>query len=172
MARDWLNNTWWEGIQSEIEVVENFRYLGAHLTTSGSCMSKTLDKRLTKAMQQLKKLRHVKASVEMKTRAINTKVYAAGLYGVEAAGIPIAKIAKLTAAVIDVFRSKNNSHNTNMFFSTLTEDDNELDPMVQILTRRVLQLRRACSKVKGNDDKYKKMLKRYAETKDGGPGMA
>ena len=35
--------------------------------------------------------------------------------------------------------------------------------MVQILTRRVLQLRRACSKQKGKAQEYKAMIRRYAE---------
>ena len=54
-ARDWLADTWWPGIGSKIEVVEDFRYLGAHLSTKANCVSKTIEKRWTKAMQMMKK---------------------------------------------------------------------------------------------------------------------
>ena len=82
----------------------------------------------------------------MKIRTIHTKVYAAALYCIEVAQVTPDKIGKVVAAVVYAFRSRNNSHNVDKFFTTLTHDDNELDPMVQILTRRVLQLQRACSK--------------------------
>ena len=92
-------------MKSKIEVVDDFRYLGAHLSTKGNCVSSTLEKRWTKACQQLKKLRFTQASVEMKVRAIQTKVYAAAFYGIEAAEVAPAKVAKLAAAVIDTFRA-------------------------------------------------------------------
>ena len=99
----------------------------------------------------------------MKIKTIHTNVYAAALYGIEAAQVAPDKIGKLTAVVVDAFQSRNNSHNVDKFFTTITNDDNELDPMVQILTRRVLQLRRACSKQKGTAQEYKAMIRRYAE---------
>ena len=42
------------------------------------------------------------------------------MYGVEAAAASPAKVASLTAAVIDVFKSRNNVHNANQFFATIT----------------------------------------------------
>ena len=64
-----------------------------------------------KAYAQLKRLRYCPASVDTKARAIAAKVYAGAFYGVEAAQVTPAKLAKMSAAVIDVFRSRNNSHN-------------------------------------------------------------
>ena len=64
---------------------------------------------------------------------------------------------RFTAAIIDVFRRRNNSHNTDLFFTTLTGDKNETDPVAQILTRRVLQIMRHACKKKGAADKYKHM---------------
>ena len=55
VAMEWLRNTWWAGIRSNIEVVNDFRYLGAHLNAKDTCASKTLVNRLTKAGEQLKK---------------------------------------------------------------------------------------------------------------------
>ena len=44
-VRQWLRDTHWELINSSIEVINDFRYLGAHLTTRENTSSSTLDKR-------------------------------------------------------------------------------------------------------------------------------
>ena len=57
------------------------------------------------------------------------------------------KNGNLIAAVIDAFKSRNNNHNANQFFSTITRSKNDLDLAAQIFARRVLQIRRtACNK--------------------------
>ena len=43
-AREWMENTWWDHLNDVIPVVQDFRYVGAHLSTSQSCVSKTLEK--------------------------------------------------------------------------------------------------------------------------------
>ena len=63
---------------------------------------------------------------------IHSKIYAGALYGVEAAGATPAKIASLTAAVVDVFKSRNNNHNANQFFSTIVASKSDFDPAAQI----------------------------------------
>ena len=55
------------------------------------------------------------------------------MYGVEAAGASPSKVANLTAGVIDVFKSRNNNHNADQFFSTITGSKNDLDPQAQLL---------------------------------------
>ena len=42
-VRQWLKNTLWDQIGSGIEVISDFRYLGAHLTTRQVTSSSTLD---------------------------------------------------------------------------------------------------------------------------------
>ena len=143
-------------------MVDDLRYLGAHITTTYDCRSGTLDDRISKAITLLQRLRFCPASVETKVRAIATKVYAAGLYGVEATQISPAKVAKLSAAVINVFRSRNNSHNADRFYTTLTSGKNDLDPMAQVLARRVLQIRRTSTKRPDAEAKFKTTLKKYA----------
>ena len=56
-AREWMENTWWDHLDDGIPVVNDFRYLGAHLSTSQSCVSKTLETRWEKALAQLRRLR-------------------------------------------------------------------------------------------------------------------
>ena len=162
-ARKWLEQTWWDGIRSKIEVVPDFRYLGAHINTAKHCVSNTLDERWNKAMESLKRLRFIPAKVEAKTRIIHAKIYAAAMYGIEAAEATPPRIAKLTAAIIDAYRSKNNDHNADRFFATLTSDKSELDPVAQILMRRTLQIRRAACKKPENLPRYKQLLRKYAE---------
>ena len=80
----------------------------------------TINKRWDMAMQQLRKLEFSPATVEAKTKAILVKVYAAALYGVEAAGTPAAKVAQFTAAVMGVFRSANDNHNADLVLRGLS----------------------------------------------------
>ena len=105
-----LENTWWVSIEANIEVVKDFRYLGAHSTSGTTNRSLTICKRWDKAIQQLRKPKCCLATAEAKAKAIVVKVYAIALYGIEAAGITTSKVAQLTAAAIDVFRSRNDTH--------------------------------------------------------------
>ena len=102
--------------------------------------------------------------MEAKVKIIHTKIYVAAMYGVEAAEVAPAKVARLTAAVIDAFRSKNETHNADRFFTTLTYNSKDLVPVVEILARRVLQIRRTACKRDEMADKFKGMILKYAGT--------
>ena len=112
---------------------------------------------------QLKKLRFVPATPEAKVKAIHAKIYASAMYCIEAAAVTPAKIAALAANIIDVFRSKNDNHNADRFFTTLTADKDDVDPVVEIMARRVLQIRRTACKRKGMEAKLKEILNKYAK---------
>ena len=62
-------------------------------------------------------------------------------------------VASLTAAVIDVFKSRNNNHNANQLYSTITGSKNDLDPLAQMLARRFLQIRMTACKRKDASEK-------------------
>ena len=49
-ATTWLKNTWWEHISAKTDVVKDFRYLGAHLTSGTTTRSPTICKRRGKAV--------------------------------------------------------------------------------------------------------------------------
>ena len=150
----------WKHIDSNIHVITEFRSLGAHLTTRHATSSNTLDKRWGgKAKHQLRKLRLRPAKAGAKAKVILSKIYAGARYGVEAAGASPQKVASLPAAVIDVFKSRNNNHNANQFFSTITASKNDLDPLAQMFARRVMQIRRiVCSKKKGRSWKVQEHI--------------
>ena len=78
--------------------------------------------------KQLRKLKYTPATIKAKAKAIVAKVYAVAFYGIEAAKVATSKVNQLTAAVIDVFRSRNDSHNTDWFFTAFFEDSSDLDP--------------------------------------------
>ena len=81
-------------------------------------------------------MRFCPAKTEAKANVILSKSYAGALRGVEAAGASPTKVASLTAAVIDVFKSRNNNHNANQFFSAMTGSKNDLDPVTHIFARK------------------------------------
>jgi hypothetical protein len=73
-----------------------------------------------------------------------------------------AKFAKLSAAVSDAFRSRNDNHNADRLFTTVVEAKDEIDPVAQVFSRRVMQIRRIVVKLKGAEGRFKKMLLKYA----------
>ena len=97
VATKWLKETWWNEISDSIEVVKDFRYLGAHLSTRGSSRSLTLMWRWDTALQQLRKRKFTLATAEMKARAIITKILAGALYGIEAGEATCYRMNQLTA---------------------------------------------------------------------------
>jgi len=161
-AREWIVATKWDHVAESIAVVTDFRYLGAHLTTKHTTTSATLDDRLNKANSQLNRLRFCQAGVQAKVRAILGKVYAAGLYGAEAARITPSKFAKLSAAVINVFRSRNDNHNADRFYTTVGACKDDIEPVAQVFCRRAMQIRRTAYKQRGAEERFKRLLLKYA----------
>ena len=146
-GRKWLKETWWKKIQDNIIVVKDLRYLGGHISTTGKMCRDTIEARCEGGLGQLTKLRYVAAEDGDKAKAILNKVYAGMMYGIEGSDITEAMTAKISAAVIDVFRNRNDIHDADWFFTAISNGTSrELDPTVQILVRRCLELRRAICK--------------------------
>ena len=120
-VKKWIDNTKWDHVEENIDVVTDFRYLGAHLTTKHATNSATLDDRLTKAALQLERLRFCQPGVKAKVQAILGGIYVVALYGSEAAQITPAKFANISAAVIDTSRSRNGNHNADRFSASVAE---------------------------------------------------
>ena len=115
-GRKWLRETWWSCIQGHIEVVDDFRYLGVHLSTQLTRKYTTLVERWQKAMMQLKRLRFVVAAATSKARTIRTKIFPGLFYGIEAGDLTERQLAAVAAAVIDVFAARNDNHDVDWFF--------------------------------------------------------
>ena len=140
-TRVWLKQTFWSKIGQGIEVVNDFRYLGGHLSARASLKSSTLTKRVQQALQQLKRLRTCPATPITKARAIITKIYAGALYGIEASSITTGELNTFVAAVINVFRPRNDSHHADWFFTSNATNNQDLDPYSQVFVRRVMHMR-------------------------------
>ena len=77
-------------------------------------------------------------------------------------GASPAKVAELIAALIDVFKSRNNNHNANQFFSTITGSKNDLDPQAQMFARGVLQAVMTACKNHYAAERFLKTIRTYA----------
>lgn len=91
-----LGWTWWEHIKAKIEVVKDFLGISGHISPR-------------KMPTQEAKI--LPATVEAKAKAILAKLCAAAFYGIDAAEVPVARIATLIAAFTDEFRFRNDNHN-------------------------------------------------------------
>ena len=142
-----VGGTTWIHINEKIKVVEGLRYLGGHISTKGNLRNPTQGNRLDKALGQLQRLRYLPASREDKVKIILVKVFPGCLYGIEGGDLSDSQLATLSAAIIDAFNSHNDYHDTELTLLTLTDySSKDLDPVSQILKRRVVELRRAITK--------------------------
>ena len=69
-----------------------------------------------------------------------------------------------------MFKARNNNHNVDRFFATLTEEARDLDPVVQIFSRRAHQIRRTCCKNKMAEKRFQQSLMKYAVRHKRGDG--
>ncbi len=139
-------------------------YLGAKLCTTLIQRNTTLVTRWQKALAQLKRLKFLHPDQPSKIKAVMVKVFAGLFYGVEGNDLTSRQVAMLAAAVLDVFRSRNDIHDADWFYVTLNDNTNrDLDPVTQILTRRCLQLRRAICKRPHLKQTLAKAMRLYAK---------
>mgnify|MGYP004143159243 CR=1 FL=1 len=98
--RQWLRDTMWETIGSAIEVVDHFRYLGAHMSISGRYRVNTLMERFGTATALLARVAKLPVTRWHKAKIIRAKVFPAALYGSEVAQPTEKEIATLATAVV------------------------------------------------------------------------
>lgn len=125
--------------------MKDFRYLGAHLTAQGRKKHTTIERRVERALEQLKLLRFVAASPEAKAKTVRTKIFLALFYGIEVNDITERRLGRIVAAVVDVFAASNENHDTEWLF-LFRSQGGDLDTVCQVIVRRCLQLRRSINK--------------------------
>ena len=96
-------------------------------------------------MAQLRRLRFAEAAPETKANIVRTKVYPWLSYGTETSDLSETDLAMITAAVLDVHMARNDKHDVDWAFTTRA-DGQDLDPVGQLVVRRMLELRRAVCK--------------------------
>ena len=118
---------------------------------------------MDKALGQHQRLRYLPASHEDKANIILVKVFPGCYYGIEEGDLSDSQLATLSAAIIDAFNSHNDYHDTELTLMSLTNYTyKDLDPVSQILTRRVVELRRATAKQPEYEASTIKILENYS----------
>ena len=144
-GRVWLKNTFWKKLGTAIEVVDNFRYLGAHVNVSGKNTAETLRQRFKKGVSMLMKIARLPVDRAHKAMIIRTKVFAATFYGSEVAQPTEKDIATFAAATAQAIANKTTHHDIDMLFSTCSRGA-DLDVIPNLVARKCTMLRRAIAK--------------------------
>ena len=63
-AKKFLADTWWPTISASIAVAGDFRYIGAHLSTTRARKHTTSEDRVARALTQLRTLRYVQPPMQ------------------------------------------------------------------------------------------------------------
>ena len=111
----------------QIPVVNDFRYLGAHINTGGGRRAATLDARVHKGLGRLSRIGRLGAGTREKATAIRVKVHSGTFYWIEGSDMTDKQVASLSTAIIDVFKTRNNRHDVDWFCTTCSKG-RDLDP--------------------------------------------
>jgi hypothetical protein len=144
-SRNWMSNHLWGDSEVKIGVVKSFRDLGGHLNVGSNSYSKTLIKRMVKAIGLVHRVGRLPLSIEAKAKIIRTKVLAVALYRYEASRICPVTLLKLRSAIKQVLGS-HTSHKSTDFTFAVSSHGSDLDPEVVVLCRRILFIRRILTK--------------------------
>ena len=167
-GRKWLKKTWWPYIHTNISVVKHMTYVGAHLSTTAARKNNTLVDRWDDVCLQLSKLMHTADDDEAKITATFGKVFVGTMYGIEGTDISDSMVGKIAAVVLDAFRSKHDIRDADWMFTSISNGSNkEVEPQVQILVRRCLELRGAICKRPKTMAKAKTILQKSVENSPG-----
>lgn len=127
-AGQWLAATMWPSIPGPVAVLNDFRYLGAHISITGKTNGRTLTNRFRKAIAMLKRLASMPLSMEAKTKAIKGNIHPMALYGI-AVACPCERLpAKFTAAVMQVIGGHTKQREVDILFSAVAGEGEDLDP--------------------------------------------
>lgn len=117
-ARKWLKATYWKKLGTAITVVDNFRYLGAHMNVAGKNTADTLKKRIKQGIMLLHRVAKLPVTRAHKATLIRTKIFSAALYGSEVAQPNERDIATFAAATAKAIANKTAHHDIDWVFAT------------------------------------------------------
>lgn len=146
-ARRWFKNTLWKHIDCSIEVIADFRYLGAHLTTRQATSSSTLGKRWEKAKQQLRRSRYCPTIPEAKAKGHPRKSLCRGHLRSGSGECYSKENQEYCCCSHRRLQEQKQQSQCQPVLLHNNQEQNDLDPDAQIFARRVMQIRRtACKK--------------------------
>ena len=117
-----------------------------------------------------KKLARLPISTAAKIKTIIAKIMPVAMYGVEAANPSDKAIARLTAALLDCLVGTAKPRDMDAILSRYAVRGVDLDPVVQILVRRTMALRRCLATRPANKALVQRMVSQYRQ--EAGVGVA
>ena len=151
--------------ENEIPNENSFRDLGAHLKLHRSKNGATLTERMINATKMTKRLRWLNVSMETKHNIITTNILPAALYGVGATYVNQTALNGLRSAIASIIGPRSAKRSVDICFDFIATK-RELDAKAHILLRRVIELRRNCSKSKGRMGLVALIMKRKTQELD------
>ena len=115
--RKYLGDKVWGSVEESIPVVRQFKYLGAHISTTQGMNRSVMDSRFALAAGMARRLSRLPLSTRAKAHAIVAKVLPLALYGVEVANPTEAKLKHLTTTIIECFAGKGTKADLDLVFS-------------------------------------------------------
>ena len=142
--RAWLNRKKWPLIDAVIPVVTSMRDLGATLAVGIGPSTKLSRQRLQRAGNTLHRVFALPHSVSEKLIIMRSTCHSSALYGCEASHVDEASLAHYTAQVAHRLSPSTTNSSRAMVFSVSDQQDD--DPSVHIVTKRVIMLNRMITK--------------------------
>ena len=164
-AKRWLKEVTWPTTAGKIQVVDDFKYLGAQVSMGTKISAKVITRRFLKAARMARKIGALNLSRTQREVTIMTKILPFALYGIEQANPTESSIKELTAAILDALVGKGAKRSVDLTFCTVRLGGRELDPAVLIVTNRVLALRRAQARREETKEEAQKLIRMYEAAK-------
>jgi hypothetical protein len=136
---------YWEYLHAFVPVVTHLRDLGSHLSSCTIPKGATITARLHKATGIATRIARTSFSYATTAKMIRMVALPTGLYGSEAAPVADQALGSFRAAIAKVIGPNSRLTNHTMKFN-LCGIGNDLDPVVELLSRRVVILRRMIAK--------------------------
>ena len=156
-----LADYYWQALQAKVNVINDSRDLGAHLSVTARLKGTTSKNRIVRATSLANKLACFPWGWEAKRLIVDTLILPLAFYGVEAVPAPDGDLAKLDSAIARAVGPY--SHNSSVALSgLLTAPRRNLTTTFNILWRSLALLRRMLMKHPDIDQKLQYIFNCYA----------
>ena len=147
-ARSILKSYNFDGKGLKIPNLNTFRDLGAHLNFNRNSNGVTIIQRFNKATAMARRIKWMPLTRQDKEKLVQTNILPAALYGVESSNGSKQALENLRSSIASAIGSRSDRRNVNLTYDT-AQAGKDLDPVVNILYRRVAELRRCMAKHTG-----------------------
>ena len=135
----------WESLDTSLNVVNDTRDLGGHLSTQSRLTGSTLTKRMQRACSIATKIGSMPWTYDAKQKVVETLVYPLGLYGCEASPLAEREAAKLSISVAKAV-APYSQHSSNNLAFIIAKKGKDFSTTGATLQRSFAMLRRMIAK--------------------------